>query len=42
MSKRGNAPQHTKLCLPYGVLRFLAQLRIGWAHLEDEQGRERR
>jgi hypothetical protein len=39
---RGNAPQYTKLCLPFGVLRVLAQLRIGWAHLEVEQGRKRR
>jgi hypothetical protein len=39
---RGNAPPHTKLCLPFGVLRVLAQLRIGWAHLEVEQGRKRR
>jgi hypothetical protein len=30
---RSNAPQHTKLCLPFGVLRVLVQLRIGWAHL---------
>jgi hypothetical protein len=37
---RGNAPQHTKLCLPFGVLRVLAQLRIGWARLEVEQGRK--
>jgi hypothetical protein len=29
-----------KLCLPFGVLRVLAQLRIGWAHLEVEQGRK--
>jgi hypothetical protein len=36
---RGNAPQHTKLCLPSGVLRVLAQLRVGRAHLEVEQGR---
>ena len=39
---RGNAPEYTKLCLPFGVLRVLAQLRIGWAHLEVEQGRKRR
>jgi hypothetical protein len=39
--KRGiTAPQHTKLCLPFGVLRVLAQLCIGWAHLEVEQGRK--
>jgi hypothetical protein len=35
-------PQHTKLCVPFGVLRVLAQLCIGWAHLEVEQGRKRR
>jgi hypothetical protein len=39
---RGNAPQHTELCTPCGVLRVLAQLRIGWAHLEVEQGHKRR
>jgi sorting nexin-29 len=39
---RGNAPAYTKLCLPFSVLRVLAQLRIGWAHLEVEQGRKRR
>ena len=40
--KRDNAPAYTKLCLPFVVLRTLAQLRIGWAHLEVEQGRKRR
>lgn len=35
---RGNAPQHTTLCLPFGVLRVLAQLRICWANLEVEHG----
>jgi hypothetical protein len=37
-----DAPQHTKLCLPFGVLRILAQLRIGWAHLEFVKGRKPR
>jgi hypothetical protein len=32
-------PPYTKLCLPFGVLRVLARLRIDWAHLEVEQGR---
>jgi hypothetical protein len=41
---RGNVPQYTKLCLPLGVLRVLAQLRIecsqvGWADLEVQQRR---
>lgn len=37
---RDQAPPHTLLCLPFLVLRNLAQLRIGWAHLEVEQGRK--
>lgn len=39
---RANAPAHTRLCLPFGVLRNLAQLRVGWSGLEVEQGRKRR
>ena len=39
---RDHAPPHTKLCLPFVVLRNLAQLRVGSAHLEIEQGRKRR
>jgi hypothetical protein len=39
---RGDAEQHTKLCVPFGVLHVLAQLCIGWAHLEVEQGRKHR
>jgi sorting nexin-29 len=39
---RAQAPPHTKLCLPFAVLRNLAQLRIGCAHLEVEQGRKSR
>ena len=39
---RGDAAPHTKLCLPFDVARNLAQLRIGSAHLEVEQGRKRR
>jgi hypothetical protein len=39
---RGNAPPYTKLRLSFGVLLVLAQLRIGWAHLEVEQGHKRR
>jgi hypothetical protein len=34
------APPHTRLCLPFARLRNLAQLRIGCAHLEVEQGRK--
>jgi hypothetical protein len=39
---RAAAPPHTRLCLPFACLRDLAQLRIGCAHLEVEQGRKRR
>jgi sorting nexin-29 len=39
---RDDAPPHIKLCLPFDVARNLAQLRIGSAHLEIEQGRKRR
>jgi hypothetical protein len=39
---RDHAPPHIKLCLPFHVARNLAQLRIGLAHLEVEQGRKRR
>lgn len=39
---RDQAGPHTKLCLPFVVLRNLAQLRIGSAHLEIEQGRKSR
>jgi hypothetical protein len=39
---RDHAAPHTKLCLPFVVLRNLAQLRIGSAHLENEQGRKSR
>ena len=39
---RAAAPPHTRLCLPFARLRNLAQLRIGCAHLEVEQGRKRR
>jgi hypothetical protein len=39
---RDHAPPHIKLCLPFDVARNLAQLRIGSAHLEVEQGRKRR
>jgi hypothetical protein len=39
---RASSPPHTRLCLPFSVLRAYAQLRIGWAHLEVEQGRKRR
>jgi len=39
---RATAPAHTRLCLPFTQLRNLAQLRIGCAHLEVEQGRKRR
>jgi hypothetical protein len=39
---RASAPPPTSLCLPFSVLRTYAQLRIGWAHLEVEQGRKRR
>lgn len=39
---RAAAPAHTRLCLPFTRLRNLAQLRIGCAHLEVEQGRKRR
>lgn len=39
---RADAPAHTRLCLPFVRLRNLAQLRIGYAHLEVEQGRRRR
>lgn len=39
---RDQAAPHTKLCLPFVVLRNLAQLRIGSAHLEIEQGRKSR
>lgn len=36
---RHSAPAYTLLCLPFPVLRNLAQLRIGWAHLEVDLGR---
>jgi hypothetical protein len=39
---RDAASPHTKLCLPFDVARNLAQLRIGSAHLEVEQGRKSR
>jgi sorting nexin-29 len=39
---RANAPSHNKLCLPFVVLRCYAQLRLGWAHLEIDRGRQRR
>lgn len=39
---KAHAPAHTRLCLPFARLRNLAQLRIGYAHLEVEQGRKRR
>ena len=39
---RATAPAHTMLCLPFACLRNLAQLRIGCAHLEVEQGRKHR
>jgi hypothetical protein len=39
---RADAPEHTRLCLRFMVARNLAQLRIGYAHLEVEQGRKRR
>jgi hypothetical protein len=39
---RAVAPPHTKLCLPFEVLRAYAQLRVGWARLEVDQGRQRR
>jgi hypothetical protein len=39
---RASAPAHTKLCLPFPVLKAYSQLRIGWAHLEIDQGRKRR
>lgn len=39
---RDHNPPHTKLCLPFVVARNLAQLRIGSAHLEVEQGRKSR
>lgn len=38
---RAAAPKHTKLCLPFVRLRTYAQLRVGYAHLEVEQGRKR-
>ena len=37
---RASAPAHTRLCLPFARLRNLAQLRLGCAHLEVEQGRK--
>jgi len=39
---RDDACPHTKLCLPFDIARNLAQLRVGSAHLEVEQGRKRR
>jgi hypothetical protein len=39
---RAAASPHTRFCLPFARLRNLAQLRIGCAHLEVEQGRKRR
>ena len=39
---RDHAAPHMKLCLSFDVARNLAQLRIGSAHLEVEQGRKRR
>jgi len=38
---RDNAPAYTSLCLPFAASRPLAQSRIGWAHLEVEDGRKR-
>jgi hypothetical protein len=37
---RAGAPAHTKLCLPFEVLRAYAQLRVGWARLEVDRGRQ--
>jgi hypothetical protein len=39
---RAAASKHTKLCLPFARLKTYAQLRVGYAHLEVEQGRKRR
>jgi len=39
---RQAAPQHIQLCLPTRHLRVLAQLRVGWGHLEVELGRRQR
>jgi hypothetical protein len=36
------APPHMALCAPFKHLRALAQLRLGWAHLQVELGRRRR
>jgi hypothetical protein len=34
-----SAPKYMFLCLPFRYLCVLAQLRLGWAHLEVQQGR---
>ena len=39
---RKSAPPHMHLCLSTRYLRVLAQLRVGWAHLEVQLGRQRR
>jgi hypothetical protein len=39
---RADAPEYTRLCLRFMVASNFAQLRIGYAHLEVEQGRKRR
>ena len=39
---RDHAAPHMKLCLSFNVAQNLAQLRVGSAHLEIEQGRKRR
>jgi hypothetical protein len=39
--KDGLPAKYTNLHLPFGVMGVPAQLRIGWAHLEAEQGRKR-
>lgn len=39
---RHSAPPHMVLCMPTKHLRVLAQLRLGWAHLQVELGRRQR
>ena len=39
---RHSAPPHMVLCAPNKHLRALAQLRLGWAHLQVELGRRQR
>jgi hypothetical protein len=39
---RHAAPPHVALCAPNKHLRALAQLRLGWAHLQVELGRRQR